>query len=580
MNDLRRLRYPSVVIGMGLFTVCLTACGPDSANLEEGSWTVDVVEATIPEMQSAMRAGEVTSRQLVEAYLARLDRYEARLNAAITINPAALMEADSLDRERAAGRVRGPLHGIPIALKDNIQTTHIPTTFGALAFRDYIPPYEATLTRRLREAGAIIIAKAGLTEFANWMAGAPDPMPGNYTAIAGYGYNPYDPRADPRPGFDDGRPALSTGGSSSGIGTAASFWAANVGTDTGGSIISPSNATMLVGIRPTLARVSRWGIAPVTLDHDMAGPMARTVTDAAILLGALEGESPDPQDPATNACTAPPGGDYTPHLDPDGLRGARIGIPRAFYYDPVRLDGDSRPRGGLTDEQSELMADAIEVLVEAGATVIDPAEIPSFVDPDPGENFNAWPLCVSGSQDRAGDSGCTVNFKYGAKRDFNAWLATLGESAPVRTLTELREWNLEHADEGAMKYGQSRFDISDEMDLERDRARNDADMAKDLRLSRDRGIDAVLREHDLDAIFTPGSRGAGLAARAQYPHIVVPFGFAPNTPDPPFPEGFDAAPAPFGVGFTGSACSEPRLIELAYAFEQASQGRLPPPNLP
>jgi amidase len=560
--------------------VAVVGCSPDDPVLQNGSWAFDVVEATIPEMQAAMEAGDLTSRQLVEAYLGRMDRYEARLNAAITVNPNALAEADSLDAERAAGRVRGALHGIPVALKDNIQTTHIPTTFGSLAFRDYIPPYEATLTTNLREAGAIIIAKSGLTEFANWMAGAPNPMPGNYTAVAGYGYNPYDPREDPRADFADGRPALSTGGSSSGIGTAASFWAANVGTDTGGSIISPSNATMLVGIRPTQARVSRRGIAPVSLDHDMAGPMARTVADAAILLGALEGTEPDPNDSATGACTAPPGGDYTPFLNADGLRGARIGIPRAFYYEPFALDGDDEPRGGLTEEQVALMAEAIEVLIDAGATVVDPADIPSFTDADPAENFNAWPLCVSGSQDRAGDAGCTVNFKYGAKRDFNAWLSTLGESAPVKTLTELREWNLEHADEGAMKYGQSRFDISDEMDIERDRARNDADMAKDLRLSRDRGIDAVLEEYDLDAILTPGSRGAGLAARAQYPHIVVPFGFAANAPSPPFPPGFDANPGPFGVGFTGTACSDPRLIELAYAFEQASRRRVPPPDLP
>ncbi|MDH3731955.1 MAG: amidase family protein [Gemmatimonadota bacterium] len=555
------------------------ACASPEAD-DPSATSYDVVEATIPDLQAAMESGALTARQLVEAYLARMDRHEDRLNAAITINARALAEADELDAERAAGRVRGPLHGIPIALKDNIQTTHIPTTYGALAFHDYIPPYEATLTANLREAGAIIIAKAGLTEFANWMAGAPNPMPGNYTAVAGYGYNPYDPRADPRDGFDDGRPALSTGGSSSGIGTAASFWAANVGTDTGGSIISPSNANMLVGIRPTLARVSRWGIAPVTLDHDMAGPMARTVTDAAILLGVLEGASPDPNDPATSVCTAPPGGDYTPHLDADGLRGARIGIPRAFYYDPVTLDGDDRPRGGLTDQQAALMAEAIVVLAEAGATIVDPADVPSFVNPNPDDNFNAWPLCVSGSQDRAGDAGCTVNFKYGAKRDFNAWLATLGDGAPVKTLTELRQWNTEHADDGAMKYGQSRFDISDEMDLERDRARNDADMAKDARLSRTEGIDAVLVEHDLDAILTPGSRGAGLAARAQVPHIVVPFGFASNDPDPGFPEGFDARPAPFGVGFTASACSEPRLIELAFAFEQASRRRVPPPDLP
>ena len=169
-----------------------------------------------------------------------------------------------------------------------------------------------------------------------------------------------------------------------------------------------------------------------------------------------------------------------------------------------------------------------------------------------------------------------MNFKYGMKRDFDAWLASLGPSAPVTTLTELREWNLAHRDAGSMKYEQSRYDISDEMDVEADRARNAVDMAKDSLLSQARGIDAVLAEYELDAIFTPGSRGAGLAARAQYPHIVVPFGFAANAPTPPFPEGFDARPAPFGVGFTGTACSEPRLIELAYAFEQATLRRVAP----
>ena len=557
----------------------LPACSADPGGADAAP-EFSIVEAGIPDLQAAMESGELTSRAIVEAYLARIARYEDRLNAAVTINPAALEEADALDSERASGRVRGPLHGIPIALKDNIHTTHLPTTAGALAFEGFVPPYEATLTRNLRDAGAIIIAKAGLTEFANWMAGAPNPMPGNYNALTGYGYNPYDPRPDPREGMNDGRPALGTGGSSSGIGTTASFWAANVGTDTGGSIISPSNATMLVGIRPTLARVSRWGIAPVSLDHDMAGPMARTVTDAAIVLGALQGESPDPNDPATAVCTAPPGRDYTPFLRAEGLRGARIGIPRAFYYDSITLTGEERPRGGLDTAEAALMAEAIRVLAAAGAVVVDPADVPSLSALAPGDNFAAWPLCVSGDEDRDGDAGCTINFKYGAKRDFNAWLRTLGPDAPVGSLTELRQWNLEHAAEGAMKYQQSRFDISDEMDLEADRARNDADVAKDALLSRTRGIDAVLDRYDLDAIFTPGSAGAGLAARAQVPIIVVPFGFVPNDPSTPFPAGFDALPGPFGVGFTGAACSEPRLIELAYAFEQASGRRVPPPGLP
>ena len=206
-----------------------------------------------------MAKGQVTSRQLVEQYLIRLGLYEDRLNAALAVNPRALQEADTLDRERAQGKLRGPLHGIPVALKDNIHTTEMPTTGGALAFAGYVPPYEATLTRNLKAAGAIIIAKTGLTELANWVAGNPNAMPGNYNAVGGFAFNPYDPRPDPRPEPGDGRPVLQTGGSSSGIGTAANLWAGSVGSDTGGSIISPSNANMLVGIRPTIGRISSTG---------------------------------------------------------------------------------------------------------------------------------------------------------------------------------------------------------------------------------------------------------------------------------------------------------------------------------
>lgn len=389
-----------------------------------------VVESTIPDVQARMERGELTSRDLVVAYLTRVAMYEDRLNAAISTNPRAIAEAEALDAERAAGSVRGPLHGIPVALKDNIHTTHLPTTFGALAFEGYTPPYEATLVRNLRRAGAIIIAKATLTEFANFMAGSPNPMPGNYNALTGFAFNPYDARPDPRPG-SDGRPVLGTGGSSSGVGTTASLWQANVGTDTGGSIISPSNASMLVGIRPTLGRVSRWGIAPVTLDHDMAGPMARNVADAALLLGAMEGAEADPNDPATGVCEPLQGGDYGAHLTVDGLRGARIGIPRAFYYDPIRLDGMGRPVGGLDGEEAVLMAEAIASLKMAGATVVDPVDVPSLSKPDPAENFAAWGLCVGGEEVKGADEHCSINFKYGMKRDFNAWLETLGADAPV-----------------------------------------------------------------------------------------------------------------------------------------------------
>ncbi|MGH9145574.1 MAG: amidase family protein, partial [Vicinamibacterales bacterium] len=227
---------------------------------------MSVVEATIPELQAALTDGRLTSQALVVQYLTRIALYEDKLNAIITVNPRVIEEAVARDRERARGRVRGPLHGIPIALKDNIHTTDMPTTGGALAFDRFVPPYEATLTTRLRDAGAIIMAKTGMTELANWVAGPPTPMPTNYNALTGYGMNPYDPRRDPREGRSDGRPALATGGSSSGIGTAASFWAANVGTETSGSILSPATQNMLAAIKPTVGRVSRYGIIPITAD--------------------------------------------------------------------------------------------------------------------------------------------------------------------------------------------------------------------------------------------------------------------------------------------------------------------------
>jgi amidase len=226
------------------------------------------------------------------------------------------------------------------------------------------------------------------------------------------------------------------------------------------------------------------------------------------------------------------------------------------------------------------MADAIAVLKAQGAIVVDPADVPSLAAKDPKDSFAAWDFCSGADQAKGKDAECSVNFKYGMKRDFNLWLKSLGASAPLKTLTELRQWNTAHAKSGAIKYGQSRLDISDEMDLEADRARNDADHKKDWLLSRDRGIDGVLKAHNLDAILTPGGAGAGLAARSGYPIIVVPFGLIPNAPGQPFPASFHAKPAPFGVGFTGTACSEPKLIELAFAFEQATKKRVPPASTP
>jgi amidase len=528
-----------------------------------------VVEAGIADMQRAMAQGRTTSREIVQQYLTRIALYEDRLNAAIAVNPRALADADDRDRERRAGRLRGPLHGIPIALKDNIHTTSMPTTGGALAFEGLVPPYEATLTRYLRDAGAIVIAKTVLTELANWVAEA---MPTNYGSLAGYGFNPYDPRRDPRA---DGRPVLAAGGSSSGIGTAASFWAANVGTETAGSILNPANQNMLVGIKPTVGRISRHGVIPITADQDTPGPMARTVADAAVLLGVLEGPAADPDDPATRACAVPAGRDYTRFLRAGGLKGARIGIPRAFYYDRVSTAGVVGIIGGLDRARTAVMNDAIAVLRKAGATVIDPADIPSVATRDATRNVLGWLPCSGAADAKGQDRDCSIVFKYGMKRDFNAWLASLGTASPVKTLTELRAWNREHQRAGTLKYGQSQLDISDEMDLDADRTRYLADRAKDVQLGGRDGIDAAVAAHKLDALLFPAANGALLAARPGYPSVIVPFGTVPND-SASLPPGFNPKPAPFGVTFTAGACSEPRLIELAYAFEQATKRRVPP----
>jgi amidase len=555
----------------------------DSKDARPAPQPFSVVEASISDMRKALEQGRVTSRELTTQYLTRIAMYEDKLHAAITVNRNALQEADALDRERAQGHLRGPLHGIPIALKDNILTTNMPTTGGALVFLDYVPPYEATLVTNLRAAGALIIAKTGMTELANWVAGNPMPMPGNYNAVGGFGMNPYDPRRDPREATNDGRPALQTGGSSSGIGTASNFWAGNVGTETSGSILSPSNQNMLAGIKPTVGRVSRYGVIPITADQDTAGPMAKTVTDVAIMLGALEGTAPDPNDPATSTCTPPAGRDYTQFLKADGLKGARIGIPRAFFYDRINVPGgkDQQQRGGLSPEQAKAMAEAIDILKKLGAVIVDPADIPSIVTTDADRNFLSWGTCGGLDGAKGVDAECSVVLKYGMKRDFNKFLDSLGPTAPVKSLTELREWNIRHTKAGAIRYGQSNLDVSDEMDVRADRARYEADRAKDISLAGTNGIDAAMKASNLDALLFPAANGAAIAAKPGYPTVIVPFATVPNAPlQQPFPEAFNAQPSPFGVSFTGMACSEPRLIELAYAFEQATKRRVPPPSAP
>ncbi len=536
-----------------------------------------VVETSIPELQAALAAKRVTSRQLVEQYLVRIATYDRRLHATITVNPRALQEADVLDRERAQGKLRGPLHGIPVALKDNIHTADMRTTGGALAFADLVPPYDATLTKNLRDAGAIIIAKAQLTELANWVATG---MPGNYNAVNGQGLNPWDPRPDPREGQNDGRAVLGTGGSSSGAGTNVSFWAGNVGTETSGSILSPSHANMLVGIKPTVGRISRYGVIPITADQDTPGPMTRTVADAAVMLGAMEGASPDPNDAATSRCTAPPARDYTKFLDAASLKGARIGIPRAFFYDTVTSGSATSPRGGLTAAQRAVMSDVIAVLKAQGATIVDPVVIPSISAKNADDNLLDWSPCAGLDNARGRDATCSTVLKYGMKRDFNIWLTTLGTKAPVASLTALRQWNNSHQRAGTIKYGQALLDISDEMELRLDREKYDADRRKDLRLTAEQGIDAVMKSAQLDALLFPGVSSANIAARPGYPSITVPFALLPvvATGAQAFPAGFTPEPSPFGVTFTAGACAEPKLVALAYAFEQATKKRQTPPQ--
>jgi amidase len=308
--------------------------------------------------------------------------------------------------------------------------------------------------------------------------------------------------------------------------------------------------------------------------------MAKTVSDVAIMFGALEGAAPDPNDPATRLCTPPPGRDYAKFLNRAGLTGARIGIPRAFFYERATPPGETTPRGGLNDDQKKAMDDAIAVLKQQGAVIIDPADIPSITDQDPKNNLMVWNPCSGVNEGRGKDENCSVDFKYGMKRDFNNWLASLGPAAPVQTLKALIAWNTAHQKAGAIKYGQSNLDISDEMDLEADRARYEADRAKDIKLGGTHGIDEVMKAERLDAILFPAAGGAGIAARPGYPTVIVPFAFVPNAPTPPFPDGFNAKPTPYGVSFAGMACSEPKLLELAYAFEQATKKRVPPPLFP
>ncbi|HZP47517.1 MAG TPA: amidase family protein [Vicinamibacterales bacterium] len=528
-----------------------------------GSARLQLVEATVADIQKAAQTGLASTADIVHAYLTRIAAYDKtgpHLNAYLTLNPNAAAQARAEDAERHHGRARLPLDGIPIILKDNVDTRDMQTSAGSVALTGSVPPDDATITRKLRKAGAIIMGKATLTEFANFLTNG---MPAGYSSLGGYGFNPFDPRPDPRPGVDsfgrpfaDGRQALSPGGSSSGPGIAVSANLATVGigTETSGSILSPGTQNLLVGIKPTVGLVSRDGIIPISADQDTAGPLARTVTDAAKVLGVIAGY--DPADPATAACLTPGNchSDYTRFLDRHALAGKRIAVPQTPYV------------SGLTPSQLQVMNDAIAVLRELGATV-DPVEIPTQTA------LNAFGGCGV-----HGQANCSTVLLYGFKRDLNAYLATLNASSPSHSLADVIAYNSSHP--GATKYGQDlaiQSQLFDTTPGSSDTIRYQQDRALDLQLSRG-GLDAIYASYD--AILFPANRGANIAARAGYPSIVVPGGFVANAPTPPFPAGFNALPAPYGVTFSGPAFSEAKLIGFAYAFEQATHHRVAPASAP
>jgi amidase len=474
-----------------------------------------LIEATFDEMQSAMERGEITSRHLTQMYLDRIEAYDKngpKLHSVIETNPDALKIADALDWERKTNGARGPLHGVPILVKDNIDTfDRMHTSGGSLAMAKSIAPKDSTVAAGLRAAGAVILGKANMTEWANFMTVG---MSNGYSSRGGQGINPY-------------KPGLDTGGSSSGSGisVAANLCAGAIGTETSGSILSPSNQNSVVGIKPTVGLVSRAGVIPISSTQDTPGPMVRTVRDAAILLNAIAGK--DRRDPATKDARI--ADDYTAFLDADGLKGARIGVPRDVYWDD------------LPPDQKKILERAISVLRDRGATVIDPAEI---VTAREAASFHFEVLL------------------YDFKRDINRYFKSLGPDAPIKNLRELIAYN-EARPEKMLRYGQLILQAAQATSGTLEEAVYTYRRAEDLRLSQRLGIDATIKKHRLDALVFPIYNGYGIAARPGYPSVIVPAGYTADS-------------TPVGVSFTGLAWSEPTLIRLAYAFEQATKARRAP----
>ncbi len=488
-------------------------------------------EVTIAQLQAGMQSGKYTARSLCELYMGRvgeLDRKGPALAAVIELNPEALAIAASLDGERASKGARGPMHGVPVLIKDNIATADgMQTTAGSLALAGSKPPRDAFLVERLRAAGAIILGKTNLSEWANFRS---THSSSGWSGRGGQARNPY---------ALDRTPSGSSSGT--GVAIAANYAAIGIGSETDGSITSPSSCNALVGIKPTLGLVSRSGIVPIAHSQDTAGPMCRTVTDAAILLSAISGV--DARDGATGASRGKVPNDYTASLDVNGLKGARIGLPREKFF-------------GYSTHTDKLAEAAIAVLKEHGAIIIDPANI-----------------ATAGKFD---DSEFEV-LLYEYKADLNAYLAGL-TSSPVRTLADIIAFNSAHASEEMPFFGQEIMTMAQKKGPLTEPAYLKA-LAKNHKMSRAQGIDAVMDKYKLDALVAPTSNPPSLidlvngdpggggssttpAAVAGYPHITVPMGFAHGLP--------------VGLSFFGRAWSEATLIKLAFAYEQATALRRAP----
>lgn len=428
----------------------------------------DLETAKISDLQGAMDSGRVSSVDLVRAYEKRIEALNTDgpgLNAVRALNPDALREAGALDRERRRGNVRGPLHGIPVLIKDNVDIAGQPTTAGSLALEDSVPPSDASVTKRLREAGAVVLGKTNLTEFANFTTSG---MPSGYSSLGGQVLNPYDASQTP------------SGSSSGSAAAAAGLAAATVGTETSGSILSPAVANSLAGVKPTVGLVSRTGIIPISATQDTAGPMARNVADAAALLSGMTGR--DPEDEATLDPDSEAGTDYTEALSDTALQGARIGVPQA----------------GLSGDQAAAFEAVTAELTRQGATVVPVA-----------------PVNTSG----LAPSILTYEFK----RDLNAYLDRLPEAAPMDSLADIIAFN-EQDPASRAKFGQTQLVASEAVDLEAERATYEANREAGLTESRSR-IDGALAANDLDALLYPGSSSAGIGARAGYPSVTVPAGY-------------------------------------------------------